>query len=333
MRVSMIGSPRRALALAAAAFVCGPQAQAQSTDELYTKAKTEASLALVAAGPSEPYEHWIKEFQDRYPGVTVSFTGGLSNGLNRSINQQIADHKMTADLAIFQTIQDFVRWKREGALALFRPQGSERIDPAFKDEDGAFTTVGVNAVVYAYNTQLVPPAEVPKSALDFLAPRFAGNVITTDPTEDDASLLTFRGIVEKYGWDWMDKYMAQHPAFVTTGHANVSIPIAAGEKLVTFDSTSTTPRLKAAGKPIDQLFSPQDAVPVFLVAAAIFKDAPHPNAARLFVDWYLAPEQQRRTGTYSPRADVPPPAGYPAALVLQDRQRLPDDAVGRRQGG
>ena len=60
-----------------------PLLHAQSLDELYEKAKLEKSVALVAAGPSEPYEHWIREFQQLYPGVTVSFTGGLSNGLNR----------------------------------------------------------------------------------------------------------------------------------------------------------------------------------------------------------------------------------------------------------
>ena len=48
---------------------------------------------------------------------------------------------------------------------------------------------------------------------------------------------------------------------------------------------------------------------MFLVGAAIFKDAPHPNAAKLYLTWYLAKEQQSRTGTFSPRADVPPPAG------------------------
>jgi ABC-type Fe3+ transport system substrate-binding protein len=242
--------------------------------------------------------------------VTVSFTGGLSNGLNRRINQQLADKKMESDIAIFQTIQDFVRWKREGALMLFRPQGSDQIDQAFKDEDGAFTTVSVNMVSYAYNTKLLAPADVPRSALDFLKAPFQGRLITTDPTEDDASLLTFRGIVEKYGWDFMDKYMAQKPSFVTTGHAAVSNAIAAGEKLATFDSTSTTPRLKRDGKPIEAVLSQADPVPVFLVAAAIFKDAPHQSGARLFLDWYLAKEQQSRTGTFSARADVPPPAGF-----------------------
>ena len=304
--------------------------QAQSLDELYAKAKLEKSVALVAAGPSEPYEHWIREFQAAYPGVTVSFTGGLSNGLNRSINQQIADKKMMSDLAIFQTIQDFVRWKRQGALLLFRPQGFETIDPAFKDEDGAFTTVSVNMVSYAYNTQLLAPADVPKSALDFLKPAFQGRLVTTDPTEDDAGLLTFRGIVDKYGWDYMDKYMAQKPALVTTGHANVSNAVASGAALATFDSTSTTPRLKRDGKPIEAVLSQADKIPVFLVAAAIFKDAPHPNGAKLFLDWYLAKEQQSRTGTFSARADVPPPEGFqPLASYKIDssyRQMLSDES-------
>src|SRR5579872_1976383 len=197
-------------------------ARAQSMDDLYEKAKLEKKIALVGAGPSEPYEHWIREFQDRYPGVTIAFTGGLSNGLNRRIDQQIAAGKMETDLAIFQTIQDFVRWKRAGELEMFRPLGFDVIDPAFKDEDGAFTTVSVNMVQYAYNTTLLQAPDVPKSALDFLKPEFQGKLVTTDPTEDDASLLTFRGIINKYGWDFMDKYMARHPTFVTNGHAAVS---------------------------------------------------------------------------------------------------------------
>jgi ABC-type Fe3+ transport system substrate-binding protein len=282
---------------------------AQSMDELYEKAKAEQALAFYGAGPASSHDRWIREFQQKFPGIKIAFTGGLSNGLNQRIEQQLAAGKMETDLAIFQTIQDFAKWKARGALALFKPEGTEQIDPAYRDEDGAFTAVSVNTIVYAYNTQLVPAADVPKSALDFLKPIFQGKLITTDPTEDDAALAIFNLIVTKYGWDYMDKYMAQKPAFVTTGHAAVSEAIAAGEKLATFDSTSTTPRLKAQGKPIEPVFSEADATPVFLVGGAIFKDAPHPNAARLYLTWYLAKEQQSRSGTFSPRADVPPPAG------------------------
>ena len=297
-------------ALLVASLACSAGlARAESMDELYAKAKLEQTLVLYGAGPTGSHERWIKDFEQRFPGVKVALTSGLSNGLNRRIEQQLASRRMETDLAIFQTIQDFVRWKKTGALLLFKPEGSDAIDPAYKDEDGAFTAVSVNTVVYAYNTARVAAAEVPKSALDFLKPLFQGQLITTDPTEDDAGLSVFNLIVEKYGWDYMDKYMAQKPAFVTSGHADVSNAIAAGEKLATFDSTSTTPRLKAQGKPIEPVFSQDDPTPVFLVGGAIFKDAPHPNAAKLYLTWYLAKEQQSRTGTFSPRADVPPPAG------------------------
>jgi ABC-type Fe3+ transport system substrate-binding protein len=301
--------PRMPVLLIASLGCCTTLAHAESIDALYEKAKLEKTLVLYGAGPSGSHDRWIQDFQQRFPGVTVAFTGGLSNGLNQKIDQQIASRRMETDLAIFQTIQDFGKWKKAGALMLFKPEGSETIDPAYKDEDGAFTAVSVNTIVYAYNTALVAAAEVPKSALDFLKPRFEGQLITTDPTEDDAGLSVFNLIVEKYGWDYMDKYMAQKPVFVTTGHAAVSNAIAAGEKLATFDSTSTTPRLKQQGKPIEPVFSQADPTPVFLVGAAIFKDAPHPNAAKLYLTWYLAKEQQSRNGTFSPRADVPPPAG------------------------
>jgi ABC-type Fe3+ transport system substrate-binding protein len=302
-------SARLSVLLALALGSCASLARAESMDELYARAKPEQTLVLYGAGPTGSHDRWIKDFEQRFPGIAVALTGGLSNGLNQKIEQQLASGRMETDLAIFQTIQDFGRWKKRGVLLLFRPEGSDAIDPAYKDEDGAFTAVSVNTVVYAYNSKLVPSTDVPKSALDFLKPLFHGQLITTDPSEDDASLSAFNMIVEKYGWDYMDKYMAQQPSFVTSGHAEVSNAIAAGKKLATFDSTSTTPRLKAQGQPIEPVFSQADPTPVFLVGAAIFKDAPHPNAAKLYLAWYLAKEQQSRTGTFSPRADVPPPPG------------------------
>ena len=129
----------------------------------------------------------------------------------------------------------------------------------------------------------------------------------------------------------MTKYMAQKPKFVHDGHASVSNAIAAGEMYATFDSTSTTPRLKAQGKPIELVLARDDATPLFLVAGTIFKDAPHPNAAKLFFNWYLDPAQQSRTGTFSARADVPPPKGWqPLSTYKLDtgyRKLLSDEAA------
>ena len=231
----------RMLALAAASWVgCTMQTRADTIDELYQKAKAEKTVVLYGAGPTGSHDRWIKEFEQRFPGVTVTFTGGLSTALNKKIEAQLANQKVETDLAILQTIQDFAKWKKAGAMLPFKPAGWDPIDEAYKDEDGAFVTVSVNAITYAINTQLVAPADVPKSALDFLKPMFAGKLITTDPTDDDAALAVFTSIVQKYGWDYMDKYAAQKPAYVTTGHAAVSNAIVSGDKLASFDSTSTT---------------------------------------------------------------------------------------------
>jgi ABC-type Fe3+ transport system substrate-binding protein len=314
------GAVMRVLTLGAAVIFGTAAARAESVDALYEKAKLEKTVALYGAGPSDPFKRWIADFEKSYPGVNVAFTGGLSNALDKKIDQQLAAKTMEADVGIFQTMQDFVRWKQAGALMRFKPDGFDAIDPAFKDEDGAFTTVSVNLITYAWNTQSVDAADVPKSALDFLKPMFRGKLITTDPTDDDAGFMAFYAIIKKYGWDYMTKYIAQRPRFTRLGHAVVSNAIAAGEMVATFDSTSTTPLLVREGKPIRLALSRDDPTPLFLVAGAIFKDAPHPSAAKLFLDWYLAPQQQVRNGAFSARSDVAPPPGFqPLASYQLDR--------------
>ena len=42
----------------------------------------------------------------------------------------------------------------------------------------------------------------------------------------------------------------------------------------------------------------------------MFKNAPHPNAGKLFLSWLLEKDQQANVGTWSVRSDVPPPTGY-----------------------
>jgi ABC-type Fe3+ transport system substrate-binding protein len=293
----------------AALWLAGAPAQAQSADQLYDKAKEEKSLVLYSGGPAEPYERMAKEFSERYPGITIAVTGGFSNVLDRKIDAQLAAHKLDVDMAFFQTVQDFVAWKRAGVLAPFKPEGYDKIDPRFRDEDGAFTPTSVVLLTYAYNTKLLAPADLPHSAPDFLKPQFAGKLVTAYPADDDATLYVFATIVDKYGWGYMDKYMAQRPNFIQ-GHLAVLRSVADGSNAVTFDSTSsTTGALKKAGQPIEFAFPDSDAMPTFFVTAGIFKDAPHPNAARLFLNWYMAKEQQSRLGTFSARSDVDPPPG------------------------
>jgi ABC-type Fe3+ transport system substrate-binding protein len=301
---------RRTLSAVAAFVWLGVAgARAETMDQLYQRAKGEGALLFYSGGPVEPYERWAKEFMQKYPGIDVKVEGGFSNVLDSKINQQIAAKKMNVDMALLQTVQDFVGWKKQGSLVRFHPEGVDKYDARFRDKDEMFWATSVVLLSYAYNTNALKPNEVPKSALDFLKPQFAGKIVTAYPADDDATLFVFNDIVKKYGWDYMKKYMANKPTFIQ-GHLDELKSVASGTNVVTFDATnSTTGVLKKAGQPIDFAFPTKDLMPTFFVTAGIFKGAPHANAAKLFLSWYLAKEQQARTGSFSARTDVPPPPG------------------------
>jgi ABC-type Fe3+ transport system substrate-binding protein len=320
---------RSLLGLCAMSAPLGPTVAAETLDELYTRAKTEKSLVIYAGGPVANYEPLAREFETRFPGLSVSIEGGFSNVLNQRIEQQFKDGKLAADMVLFQTAQDFVRWKGQGRMLAFKPEGFDAVDRSFKDPDGAFLVWYVGTLSYAYNTKLVKPENAPRSALDFLSPEFAGKMIACYPHDDDATLYLFHTLARKYGDGYIDKYLANRPNWVQ-GHLGVSRSVAAGTDLVTLDATtSTILNLKKAGQPVEFVFSEVDPIPVYYSTAGIFKDAPHPNVAKLYLTWIMQPEQQRRIGSYSPRTDVPPPAGLKplfAHNVANDYREFVTDA-------
>ena len=298
-------------------------AHAQSMDQLYEKAKLEKELVIYGGGPTTLYDAPAKAFEQKYPGIKVTIHAGFSNVLDEQINQQIKNKKLDVDLAILQTAQDFIRWKKEVVLARFKPAGWREIDKSFKDRDGYYVGVFVTTVSYAYNKDLVKPDDAPKSAVDFLKPEFKGKMISCYPHDDDITLYLFYTLVQRYGWDWMTKYMANGAQFVQ-GHLGVSRALASGEAVVSVDSyPNFSLREQRAGKPVEISFSKIDPTPVWAQTAATFKDSPHPNTARLFLSWFLEKEQQSKLDTWSPRQDVAPPAGLPPLFSIKLANNYP----------
>jgi ABC-type Fe3+ transport system substrate-binding protein len=297
---------------------------AETMQDLYDKAKPEKELVIYGGGPTSLYEVPAKEFERKYPGIKVTIHSGFSNVHNQKINEQLKAGKLEADLAILQTAQDFIRWKQDGVLANFQPEGADAIDRTFKDPDGFYVGVFVTAVAYAYNSDLVKPDAVPKSALDFLKPEFRGKLVACYPHDDDITLYLFYNLVRRYGWDMIDKYIANGASFIQ-GHLGVARSVAAGENLVSIDSNpNLSLREQRAGKPIAIAFSDIDPTPIWAQTAATFKDSPHPNAARLFLTWFLGKEPQSRLDTWSPRVDVAPPEGLPPLFSLTLANRYPE---------
>ena len=83
---------------------------------------------------------------------------------------------------------------------------------------------------------------------------FSGKVITCYPNDDDVTLYLFYTIVQKYGWEFMDKYMATNPQWVR-GHLGTARDVASGQAAVTFDTmTNVTLGLKKTTSQPTSLF-------------------------------------------------------------------------------
>ncbi|HZS01805.1 MAG TPA: ABC transporter substrate-binding protein [Chloroflexota bacterium] len=281
-------------------------------EELYRLARGEGQLNLYGGGPTAPFQASGNQFAAAFPGITVNVTGGFSNELAPEIDRQIAAGNMDCDITILQTLQDFERWKRANALLPFQPDGFDQIPAGFKDPDGTSVGIRVTGVAFAYSPGRVPEENVPRTALDFLDPKLGGLCITCYPHDDDVTLYRYDTIVQKHGWDFMDRLMVNRPQFIR-GHLGVVREIMADRAGVSFDSTtSSTAGAQANGGNIVLLIPEEDAMPIWPQSAGIFRGAPHPNAAKLYLSWLLSREEQARLapGTWPVRQDVAPPTGF-----------------------
>ena len=123
-------------------------------------------------------------------------------------------------------------------------------------------------------------------------------------------------MVKRYGWEWMDKYS---PTARASSRAISASPRDLGRRKYGDDRLppESFASRKHADKPPEIAFSETDPTPIWAQTAATFKDSPHPNAARLFLSWFLQKEQQtKQIDTWSVRVDVPPPDGMPPVFSL-----------------
>src|SRR5882724_9748476 len=143
------------LALSACASVS--LAQTVDLDALYERAAAEGEVSAYLQGPPQVYASFVNAFEAKYPKVKVRITSGRYD-LMPKIDAQIAAGKMEADLAILQTTQDYVRWKRQGALQSFAPPDFSLIPAKLKDPDAQFLPVFLVMIGLAYNPTQVSDA-------------------------------------------------------------------------------------------------------------------------------------------------------------------------------
>jgi len=297
-----------ALALAFHAAATLTQSWAQSPapgwDKLVADAKKEGKVVIIAPSDPQVREAIPAAFKAKY-GITVDYLGGRSSDMAARLRTERQSGIYTIDVALSGTLTMASIFYGEKMLDPLRPA---LIDPEVTDgskwkagklwfidpEDKYILRIFNTRTPMLYlNTNYVKPEEI-QSAQDLLKPKFQGKIVTSDPTLPGIGSSDSARFYIQYGEDFVKKlYIDQKTGLsrdrrqIGDGLARGAWPIAMGaedEEMV---------KLQKEGFPIHRVYSLKgmsDIVSPSEGHVGLFNNAPHPNAARLFVNWIATKE-------------------------------------------
>ncbi|MBI4525022.1 MAG: extracellular solute-binding protein [Deltaproteobacteria bacterium] len=307
--VSKMVRPLRFL-LAAQIFVIliAPPAIAASVDwraeweKTVSAAKAEGHLAVYAA---RPYETIFSEFQKKYPEIKVVYVlgRGAPDLLPRILSEQRVG-KHIGDLFLAGVTAGFTL-NTAGTLAPMRPvlvlpdvvDGTKwwerRLPFVDKEDQYIFAMNGMFRVEAVYNTKLVDPKEL-KSYWDLLNPKWKGKIVVY---RQPLSQLKFYYYHSDLGPEFLKRLFSEMDVTPSGDMRQITDWLALGKFPLAIASPGTDIMAgERQGLPIG-IFQPDHFKEgTNLVAAsgsaALLKNAPHPNAAKLALNWLLSREGQ-----------------------------------------
>jgi iron(III) transport system substrate-binding protein len=270
-----------ATAAATSAPTAAPTASAAS---VLDAAKKEGKVMIYTSLNADEFDTVVKEFAAKYPDIKIEFFRGSSEDVTQKALTEfraktyIPDVLETNDVNIVQLLNEGVTGNYVSPEAATYPAGA-------KDAAGAFTDDRLNLIVIAYNTSLVKPEDAPKKWEDLLDPKWKGKI---GIEASDWPLIAYSTKVwgDAKAQDFWMKLAAQKPR-VISGHTELANFLVAGEFAIS--PTVYAHRVIALQQkkaPIDMVKS--DTAFAFPVMTAIAKNSPHPNAAKVFIDWLLS---------------------------------------------
>ncbi|GAP92155.1 putative ABC transporter [Rosellinia necatrix] len=295
-------------------FNGAPEVETRTLDEIYKAAVAEGGVVTVWHGGDEPdQQDGLKQaFEARFPDMTLNVTVDVSKYHDGNVDRQLATGGVYVDSVILQTLHDYPRWDNEGALLHYKPLGFDALQPSFRDPRGAWYGVTIIGWSFIWNTDKV--SEGPQEFEDFLKPEFKDKLVLTYPNDDDAVLYAFDLIMQEFGYGWFEKLLAQNPRWVRGSATPVTVLAQANStSAVTFTSSiGLTPF-----EPLNLTFPTKGQFVTWPQRAAILKDAPHPEGAKLLHSFLLSEERQQSSGGWSVRQDVAAPEGYQALSSIK----------------
>jgi iron(III) transport system substrate-binding protein len=195
-------------------------------------------------------------------------------------------------------------------------------DNAFMDEEKQYLlSFRVELSKVAFNADHVSPSEL-TSVSDLLDPRFKGKISIEDPRVAGAGDVFGAWFVKEYGDDAWHALLTEQDVYLAASKDEQAQRLARGPQYIAIPNPGAAGLrpYKEAGLDMDIQYLGHNSDNAFVTIAysvtGILTPAPHPNAARVFVNWLLSrdiQEKLRRFDHNSRRQDVAPadPDKYP----------------------
>ena len=281
----------------------------QTLQDLYQAALKEGGQLTVYAGGDEVTQGFgIKAgFEKQFPGIKVDIVVDLSKYHDARIEEELLRKDLKVDVAHLQTVHDFDSWAERGLLLPYKPIGWEQIPDAYKDRQGRFTGLFMLTFANSYNKNMVSAENAPRDYADFIKPEFKNRIVIAYPHDDDAVLYVFDKIIQKYGIGFVEKLQANGVQWVR-GTQTPRDAVEVGKYAVSTGTSGNFVPVESANTRF--ILPTNDPFLTWAQTGAIFKDAKHPAAAKLYVSWTLSLPVASNPRQFPLRKDVAPRPGY-----------------------
>jgi iron(III) transport system substrate-binding protein len=279
-------------------------------------AKREGKLVWYSPTTEEEKVKFLAAFKAKYPWVEVGEYLRLQTGkLYPKIEEEMAQNVQSCDVLTLSEIALTMDFQGKGYWQPYLSPELERYDKKFKSEtQGLWASTWLQFAGIAWNPSIVKSEEAPKTYQDLLDPKWGNAAINMKDSASGLQYAQYVVVSKLHGEGYWDKFAAQKPVGLA-GTAQQYEKILNGEnKLNGLAQQSTYVLKKKDNAPLEIVF-PKEGIPQISLQTGIVKNAPHPNTAKLFIDFLFSEEGQKTMvdlyGDYSPRPGVAPPPHVP----------------------
>lgn len=262
----------------------------------------------------------VDAFNKDFPKIKASYFRAQNGALFSKLLAERSAGRFNVDVVQFSEVSTALDFqKRDGYEPYQSPQQAAYAAESLSSPPGLYFYPGVLFAGIAYNTDKVTEAEAPKVWKDLLDPKWR-NAINTKQSTSGMQFVEWYELRRLYGEGFWKEFAKQRPRGFDS-RAQLWDRLSKGDdKVCALAEYAGYLLFKARGAPI-AFVAPPDGMPATPVATGLVKNAPHPEAGRLFIDWLMSLRGQElyQTNPYlyyaSLRKDAPP---------MPDGKRLSD---------